>query len=55
MLFLIMMDEHASLQEHLLKIKDIPEQLMDIGQKMEEENMVVITLKSLPCAYVQLP
>jgi hypothetical protein len=51
MLFSMMMDEHASLQEHLLKIKDIREQLMAIGRKMEEEDMVVITLKSLPRAY----
>jgi hypothetical protein len=49
MLFSMMMDEYASLQEHFLKIKDILEQLMVIGQKMEED-MVVITLKSLPRA-----
>ena len=46
-----MMSEGASLQEHLLKIKDIREQLEAIGWKMEEEDMVVITLKSLPQAY----
>ena len=42
------MSEDASLQEHLLKIKDIREQLEAIGRKMEEEDMVVIMLKSLP-------
>ena len=47
-----MMDENAPLQEHLLNIKDIREYLMAIGWKMEED-MVVITLKSLPCAYKQ--
>ena len=51
MLFSIMMSEGASLQESLLKIKDIREQLEAIGWKMEEEDMVVITLKSLPRAY----
>ena len=47
-LFSIMMDERMSLQEHLMKIKDICNQLEAIGQTMEEEDMVVITLKSLP-------
>jgi hypothetical protein len=51
MLVLMMMDEHASLQEHLLKIKDIREQLMGIGREVDEEDMVVFTLKSLPYAY----
>ena len=50
MLFSIMMSEGASLQEHLLKIKDLQEQLEAIGRKMEEEDMV-ITLKNLPRAY----
>ena len=39
------MDESASLQEHLLKIKDIREQLVAIECKMDEEDMVAITLK----------
>jgi hypothetical protein len=51
MLFSITMDESASLQEHLLKIKDIKEQLLAIGWNMEEKDMVAITLKSLPRAY----
>jgi hypothetical protein len=51
MLFLIKMSEVASLQEHLLKIKDILEQLEAIGRKMAEEDMVVITLNSLPRFY----
>lgn len=51
MLFLIMMDEKTTLQEHLTKIKDIHDQLEAIGRKMEEEDMVVITLKSLPNSY----
>ena len=46
-----MMDESASLQEHLLEIKDIWEKLDAIDHKMEEVDMVIITLKSLPCAY----
>eukprot|EP00253_Pinus_taeda_P022033 PITA_22033 len=46
-----MMDEHMSLQEHLNKIKDIQDQLEAIGRTMEEEDMVVITLKSLPKSY----
>ena len=50
-LFSIMMDEHMSLQEHLNKIKDIRDQLEAIGRTMEEEDMVVITLKSLPKSY----
>ena len=51
MLFSIKMSEGASLQEHLLKIKDIREQLEAIGRKMAEEDMVVITLNSLPRSY----
>eukprot|EP00253_Pinus_taeda_P006482 PITA_06482 len=50
-LFSIMMDEHMSLQEHPNKIKDIRDQLEVIGRTMEEEDMVVITLKSLPKSY----
>jgi hypothetical protein len=50
MLFSITMDKSASLQGHLLKIKDIKEQSV-IGQKIEKEDMVVITLKILTCAY----
>ena len=45
------MDEHMSLQEHLLKIKDIEDQLEAIGHAIKEEDMVVITLKSLPSSY----
>ena len=44
-LFSMKMDESASLQEHLLKIKDIREQLVAIECKMDEEDMVAITLK----------
>jgi hypothetical protein len=51
MLFSIKMSEGASLQEHLPKIKDIREQLEAIGRKMEEEDMVVITLNSLSRSY----
>ena len=40
-----------SLQEHLLKIKDIKDHLEAIGHAIEEEDMVVITLKSLPSSY----
>lgn len=47
-MFSIMMDEKIPLQEHLMKIKEIRDQLEAIGRKMEEEDMVVITLKSLP-------
>ena len=50
-LFSIIMDEHMSLQEHLLKIKDIKDHLEAIGHAIEEEDMVVITLKSLPSSY----
>ena len=51
MLFSIMMDDQVSLQEHLMKIKNIRDQLEAIGCKIEEEDMVVITLKSLPRSY----
>lgn len=47
-LFSVVMDEHKSLQEHLNKIYDIRDQLVAIGLKMEEEDIVVITLKKLP-------
>ena len=45
------MDKNASLWKHSLKIKDIQKYLDSINQKMEEEDMVVIMLKRLPCAY----
>lgn len=51
MIPLIVMNETTSLQEHFLKIKDIEDQLFAIGWKMEKEDMVVITLKSLPWDY----
>lgn len=51
MLFSIMMDDQVSLQEHLMKIKNIHDQLEAIGRKIEEEDMVVTTLKSLPRSY----
>jgi hypothetical protein len=51
LLFSSKMDESESLQDHLLKIKDLREQLNAIGWKMEEEDMVVITLKSLPASF----
>jgi hypothetical protein len=51
MFLLIKMSEGDSLQEHLLNIKDIREQLEAICQKMAEEDMVVITLNSLPGSY----
>eukprot|EP00253_Pinus_taeda_P017030 PITA_17030 len=50
-LFSIMMEEQMSLQEHLNKIKDIRDQLEAIGRTMEEEDLVVSTLKSLPKPY----
>lgn len=50
-LFSIVMDERMFLQKHLTKIKDIRDQLKVFGQKMEEEDMIVITLKSLPKSY----
>lgn len=43
-----MMDETMSSQDHLTKTGDICNQLLAIGHKMEEEDMVVITLKILP-------
>ena len=51
MLFSITIDVSASLEEHLLKIKDIWEQFNAIDRKSEKEDVVVITLKKLPLAY----
>lgn len=50
-MFSIMMDEKMSLQNHLMKIKDIRDQLEAIGHKMEDEDMVLIMLKILPRSY----
>lgn len=50
MFFSIVMDERNSLQDHLNRIKNIRDQLEAIGWNMEED-MVVITLKSLPKSY----
>jgi hypothetical protein len=44
------MDESDSLQDHFLKIKDLREQLNAIGQKIEED-MVIIILKNLPPSF----
>jgi hypothetical protein len=41
--------EHI-IKKHLLKIKDIWEQLVAIGRNMKED-IVVIMPKNLPCAY----
>lgn len=48
-----MIDEKMSLQKHLLKIKEIHDQLKAIGRKMEED-MIAIMLKNLPmsCEHV---
>lgn len=46
-----MMDKRTPLQDHLIKIKDIRNQIEAIGRTMEEEDMVVITLKSSPKSY----
>ena len=50
-LFSIFMDERTSLQDHLNRIQEICDQLLAIGCKMEEEDIVVTTLKSLPKSY----
>lgn len=50
-LFSIVMDEPKSLQDNLNRIQEIRDQLLAIGRKMEEEDIVVITLKSLPKSY----
>ena len=47
-LFSIIMDERTSLQAHLNRIQEIYDQLLPIGHKMEEEDIVIITLWSLP-------
>jgi hypothetical protein len=48
------MEEHDSLPNHLLKIKDIRDQLKAIDRKMEEEDLVIITLKSLASSFENL-
>ena len=50
-LFSIVMDERTTLQAHLNWIQEIRDQLLAIGRKMEEEDIVVITLRSLPKSY----
>ena len=45
------MDERTALQAHLNRIQEIRDQLLAIGRKMEEEDIVVITLRSLPKSY----
>ena len=56
MLFSTKREESNSLLDHLLKIKDIRDQLKPIERKMEEKDMVVITLKKLaffPCKFIE--
>lgn len=50
-LFSIFTDEGTSLQTHPNRIQEIRDALLAIGRKMEEEDIVVITLKSLPKSY----
>lgn len=50
-MFSIIMDERTSPQAHLNMIQEIRDQLLAIGRKMEEEDIVVITLRSLPKSY----
>jgi hypothetical protein len=45
-LFSIKMEEHDSLLDHLLKIKDIRDQLKAIDRKVEKEDLVIITIKT---------
>jgi hypothetical protein len=51
MLFSIEMEEVDSLPNHFLKIRDIIYKLKSIDKTMEEEDMVVITLKHFPSSY----
>jgi hypothetical protein len=51
LLFLVKMDESVSLQDHFLKIKDLIEQMNGIGWEMEEQDMVVLSLKSLLASF----
>jgi hypothetical protein len=37
------LDEGDSILDHLLKLKDVCEQLLAIGRDVDEEDMVVIT------------
>ena len=46
-LFSIKEEEHDSLLDHLLRIIDIRDLLKAIDRKMKEEDLVIITLKSL--------
>ena len=50
-LFSIVMDERTTLQANLNRIQEICDQLLAIGRKMEKEDIVVITLRSLPKSY----
>ena len=50
-LFAIVMDEQTSLRANLNRIQGIRDQLLAIGRKMEEANIVFVTLKSLPKSY----
>ena len=43
--------EGASVSEHLLKLKDIKDQLLAIGKEVEEEDMVVVVLNNLPPSF----
>lgn len=50
-LFSIIMDEWTPLQAHLNRMWEIHDQLLSINHKMEEEDIVVITLQCLPKSY----
>ena len=50
-LFSIVMDECTSLQAHPNRIQEICDRLLAINRKMEEEDIVVIILWSLPKSY----
>ena len=50
-LFSIIMDERTLLQAHLNRIQEIHDQLLVTSRKMEEEDIVLITLHNLPKFY----
>ena len=47
----IKMEKHDSVPNYLLEIKDIIDPLKYIDRKMEVENLVIITLKSLTSSF----
>eukprot|EP01018_Ginkgo_biloba_P023781 Gb_00945 [translate_table: standard] len=51
MMYSMRMSEGDQIEDHLLRLKDVRDQLATIGTKIEDEEIVALVLNSLPTSY----